>query len=166
MPDQRVTHSEPVDTPDPRGPTVTVEPGDRPGMPAHADGARADARPAVVVALGAGLTQNEAARVAGVDERTVRRWLAEPAFRADVQRARLDHADETADLLRRGHRAAARLLLGQVEDVNEDPKVRQAAAVALLRTREAVGALDELERALAALLGRLHHAARAAGGEQ
>jgi len=132
-------------------------------MTPHAGGARADCRPAAVIALGAGLVRAEAARVAGVDERTLGRWLAEPAFRAEVQRARLDHADETADLLRRGHRAAARLLLDQVEDESEDPKVRQAAAIALLRTREAVGALDELERALGALLGRLHHAARTAG---
>jgi lambda repressor-like predicted transcriptional regulator len=112
------------------------------------------ARSRVVAELAAGSTVAAAAKTAGVAERTIRRWLAEPAFKSEVDAARAQMVSDALGRLSDSATAAARALRAIVEDNQMPPGVRVSAARNILemgtRLRESV----ELEQRIAALEGR------------
>ncbi|HEU4752516.1 MAG TPA: helix-turn-helix domain-containing protein, partial [Armatimonadota bacterium] len=64
-----------------------------------------------VEALLQGATQAEAARACGAGERTLRRWLRDPAFRVALQQARCDLWTETTSRLQQAATEAVEALL-------------------------------------------------------
>lgn len=108
----------------------------------------------LAAALGAGLTYNRAAEVAGVSRATAGRRMADPSFRAQVERLRRNHVGRVevrlADLSGRALDALDDLLADR-----DSPAQRLGAARAVLdgvlRFREAA----EVEDRLAALEARL-----------
>jgi hypothetical protein len=67
-------------------------------------------------ALLAGTTRCEAARAAGVDDRTLRRWQHDPSFRMALQQARCDLWIESASLLQQANREAIQTLVEALRD--------------------------------------------------
>lgn len=122
-------------------------------MATNGRGTRGPKRPAAdglaAAALANGATRPEAARAAGLSERTIRRRLGDPDFRALVAdcRARItaDVLSGTAEL---AGRAVARL--GVLLD-DENPHVSLGAARTILTVAADFGERAELAERLAAL---------------
>ncbi len=118
---------------------------------------RSAARDVVLVAaLATGATQAEAARVAGVSERTVRRRLEETSFADRVAAERRAVATRTAariTALASGDAVA--VLRELMVDANVAPSVRLRAALGALNVAPAWRDKGELEAAVAALEARL-----------
>ena len=107
-------------------------------------------RDAAILALAAGATVREAAREAGVGERTIHRWRSEdPSFLAAVERARDELFDANFAALVGAGRDAVQTLQDLLD--TGPPPVRLGAARAILdqlcRYREVV----ELQRRVAEL---------------
>jgi hypothetical protein len=103
-------------------------------------------REAAALSLAAGQSVAAAARAVGKNERTLRRWLAEPAFLECVQEARRQLFELTLAKLAAGGAEAVDTLLVLMRD--GPPAVRLAAARTILestnRWREAVELGTEL----------------------
>ena len=110
----------------------------------------------LAVALASGLTQEQAARQAGVSERTVTRRLADPAFRQQVAEARAETVSRTAARLTAGGLAATTALLRLLSAESES--VRLGAARAILDLGTKMREAGELEERLARLEERLNGA--------
>jgi hypothetical protein len=91
---------------------------------------RSDKKQAAALALAARRTRKAVAKRVGVNERTVRRWLAEQEFRAQVQQARTQLLDRTVGRLS-GLTAKAAARLGKLLDC-DDARVVLGAAKEIL----------------------------------
>jgi hypothetical protein len=100
-----------------------------------------DKRRIVLEALLAGESQDAAARLANASRRTVVRWLAEPGFKAELERARAAAFDEAIGLLKGCAGRAVKKLLGLLESKN-DTEGRQAAKELLGFAFKSVETLD------------------------
>ena len=103
----------------------------------------------LALALAQGKTQAEAAKEAGIHERTVRRKLADPAFKALVAEHRRRMAEQAYGVLSRAASKAFRQLDALIDDHN--PKVALMAARTIGRLLVSVGSYTELADRLAAL---------------
>jgi hypothetical protein len=86
---------------------------------------------ALVAALAAGATERAAAAQAGMSERSARRRMADPAFRALVHQAQTDVLGQAVATLTGASVKAASTLLGLL-DASAPPTVRLGAARAIL----------------------------------
>ena len=85
-----------------------------------------------------------AAAVAGVAERTLRRWTGEPAFRAALSRARREAFGHAVGLTQRYAAAAVEALAAVMQDPASAPSARVTAAAVLLRFGREGLELDDL----------------------
>lgn len=88
----------------------------------------------------------EAARKAGVGERTSRRWLQEEEFLKAYQRARHECTRQTTALLQRAAGAAVQTLTALMTNVEISPSVRATAARAVLELGFHASELDLQEQ--------------------
>ena len=110
----------------------------------------------LVAALATGATQTEAARMAGMSERTVRRRLDEPAFADRVAAERRAVATRTAARITAlASRDAVAVLRELMVDANVAPSVRLRAALGALTVAPAWRDNGELEATVTALEARL-----------
>jgi hypothetical protein len=120
---------------------------------------------ALLQALACGATVENAARKAGVCERTVYRRLEDPAFCRRVQELRTEMMQRTAGMLTGAGMGSVKVLVDLQSDVAMPGGVRRRSARDILelslRFREAA----ELEQRLAAVEARLASAAPAAAEE-
>jgi hypothetical protein len=108
----------------------------------------------LVAAMACGASVEQAARKAGISERTAYRRLANPAFKARLKEAKADLLQRTCAVLTAGSLEAVKTLL-ELQKPSSPPNVRLGAAKAIvelsLRTREAV----DFEERLAAIEERV-----------
>src|SRR5271154_6870195 len=93
----------------------------------------------------------DAARVAGVAEKTLRRWMREPQFTAQYLRARREGASQAIARLQQGMGAAAITMLKLMTDVNVPAAVRLRAAEAIFSCGIKGIEVEDVEVRLAAL---------------
>jgi flagellar motility protein MotE (MotC chaperone) len=114
---------------------------------------------AAIVALARGLPKADVARDAGVDVRTIFRWLEADEFRAKVQLERSRLLERAIGRLA-DHAADAANVLGKLANDDETPPaVRVSAARALLEHAVKLRDSLELEERLAAVEARLEERA-------
>ena len=113
------------------------------------------AQQAVLLALACGATVESAARRAGVTERTVYRYLADPAFRQRVHQARAEQMERTGGALSAASLPAVKTLVDLVQDMTAPPAVRRGAARDLLEMNLRYRETTDWETRLAALEERL-----------
>ncbi len=116
---------------------------------AVAGGDRRDADEALVAAVAAGATKQEAAQLIGVGERTVYRRLDDPDFRRRVDQARAELVSRTVGKLADASTAAVTTLCALLEADSES--IRLGAARAILELGLKLRASEEFERRLSAL---------------
>src|SRR5262249_12635176 len=113
------------------------------------------ANAALLTALACGATVENAARKAGLSERTVYRRLADPAFRRRLDEVKAELVQRTAAMLGGAGMGSVKTLVDLQHDASVAAAVRRGAArdvlTMSLRFRQAV----EWERRLAALEERL-----------
>jgi hypothetical protein len=114
---------------------------------------RRSADAVLIAALVAGATHAEAAREAGVGERTVYRRLAEPAFRAELQRRRSQIVDNVLGWLVAASTEAVETLV-RLQQPGAPAAVQLSAARAILDNMQKVRESAELEARISALEGR------------
>lgn len=115
---------------------------------------REGARELASVALAAGRTAKEAATVAGVHERTLRKWLAnDPEFKRGVDQLRAEAVGSALGRLSSSMSAAADALKELIG--NECPHVRFKASKAIIETAMKLTEFAELEKRIADLEQRL-----------
>jgi hypothetical protein len=112
---------------------------------------RADAR--LLTALAAGATVRDAARRAGVSERTAHRRLADPAFRQRVTEARAEMVERALGQLADGASEAVGTLRKLLK-AKADP-VKLSAARTILEVGNKLRESVELQQRIAALEQRL-----------
>ena len=110
---------------------------------------RKNGEPALIAALAGGATVQEAARAAGVSERTVYRRLEHDTFRRQLAEARAELMARAAGALARVSTAAAATLAGLLTAASES--VRLGAARSILELAVKLRESEELERRIAAL---------------
>jgi predicted ArsR family transcriptional regulator len=102
-----------------------------------------------------GNSQIEAAAASGLSERTVRRHLADPAFKAALRAARDESVRRTSDALADGAARAVATLSALMDDATAPPAVRRTAARDLIqlshRMRDQVDVIERLEELETAL---------------
>ena len=114
-----------------------------------AGGDRRDADQALIAALAAGATKQEAARLVGVGERTVYRRLEDPRFRRRVDEARAELVNRAVGSLADASSAAVATLRALLEADSES--VRLGACRAILDLGLKLREAEELERRIRAL---------------
>ena len=129
-------------------PAAQAPGGDRQAV---AGGDRRSADDVLVAALAAGSTKQEAARLAGVGERTVYRRLDDPQFRRRIEQARAELVGQTVGRLTDASTAAVATLRALLEAENES--VRLGACRTILELGRNLRESEELERRLAVLEG-------------
>lgn len=110
---------------------------------------RHDADDLLIVALAGGKTHKDAAESAGVSVRTVRRRLADPAFKAEVQQARAALVSDAAGRLTSGMTAAVIQL--QKLLFHDDPVIQLRAAVKAIELGVRLHEVTDLEKRLSEL---------------
>jgi hypothetical protein len=103
------------------------------------------------MALACGGTVENAALKAGLSERTVYRWLADPAFRQQVAQTRAEFVQRTAAMLSGASMGAVKTLVDLQQDASVAPAVRRGAARDVLGMSLRFRENAELEPRLAAL---------------
>jgi hypothetical protein len=106
-------------------------------------GARDSADARLIVELLDGKTHEDAARVVGISSATVRRRLADPAFRAQLDAARQELVAGTVAMLAGSATRAADTLAGLLDAENES--VRFRAAQAILELVDKLGSTRDLD---------------------
>ncbi len=101
-----------------------------------------------LAALAAGCTQKQAAEAASVDERTVRRWLPEPAFHDQLRQFRSAALEEALTVLAGGATEAARRLLALATEPHPSGSVRLSACRTVLQLSHDWTVASEIERRL------------------
>ena len=96
-------------------------------------------------------TLARAAAAAGVNERTLRRWLSEPAFRSAVLAARRDAFGQAIGLTQRYAPVAVATLVKVMNDAAATASAKVAAAAVLLKFGREGMELDDLAERLDAL---------------
>src|SRR5262249_41530553 len=109
---------------------------------------------ALVMALACGATVEHAARKAGLSERSVYRRLARPAFRAQVNQARLELIQRTAGMLAGAGLGSVKTLVDLQQDSLVAAAVRRGAARDVLTLSLRFLEASQLEPRLAALEAR------------
>jgi hypothetical protein len=117
-------------------------------------------------ALACGATVENAARKAGVGERTVYRRLADAGFRRQLQELRTEMMQRTAGLLTGAGMGSVKVLVDLQTDVAMPPGVRRRSARDVLELSLKFREAAELEQRLAAVEARLAGAAPAAADEE
>jgi hypothetical protein len=117
-------------------------------------------REPVALALADGRTITDAAAAAGLNERTVRRWLDEAPFREWVRALRHERYGQAAGQAAANNAKAVQTLVAILDSPNEANRLGAAKALLTFsfqfrKEDEFAARLDELER--------LHHAHRDAG---
>ena len=92
-----------------------------------------------------------AARNAGVGERTLRRWLAQPHFQAEYRRARRELIQGAIHILLHATGTATRTLVAIMDDTAQPATARVSAARCVLQLVMQALSKDELEAELTAL---------------
>lgn len=115
-----------------------------------AGGSRANAKSAVLAALAAGLTVQEAAKQCGVGERTIYRWKRNPDFAKAVDDARTELIGRTVGRLSDSATTAVQTLR-ELLSPTQPPSVRLGAAKAVLELGVRLRESEELARRIAAL---------------
>lgn len=108
-------------------------------------------RSRVLAALLTTSNREETARMAGVSTRTVRRYLAEPAFSAAYEAALNQQVDEALNISKAGLVEASRTLRDVMGDSVASPTAKVSAARAMLDFFERLAEFREIERRLDAL---------------
>jgi len=96
-------------------------------------------------------TNGEAAKAAGIGERTLYRWLSEPLFRQALQDAENQAADMTARRLATGTRLALDVLVTILESEAAGDTLRLQAAKAWLENYHRARDDGDLDRRITAL---------------
>src|SRR5690242_3951299 len=109
-------------------------------------------------ALACGATVENAARKAGVCERTAYRRLAEPAFGRRLDQLRAEMVQRTAGMLTGAGMAAVMTLIDLQGDVSVPASVRRRSARDILEMGSRLREAAELEQRLAAVEERLARA--------
>ncbi len=122
---------------------------------------RKNADTALVTALAGGSSVQEAAKAAGVGERTVYRRLDEPAFCHQLAEARSELIGRAVGVLARVSTAAAATLAGLLKADSES--VRLGAARSILELAVKLRESEELERRIGALEEQVAVSRRAEG---
>jgi transposase len=104
---------------------------------------------ALITALAAGHSIKEAAKIAGVGERTAHRRLDDPAFKERVSEMRTEFLSEAVGRLSDATTEAAKTLRSLLESKSDS--VRLSAARSILEFAPKLRETVELERRLAAL---------------
>jgi hypothetical protein len=94
-----------------------------------AGGDRSKADPALVVALAAGLTHQQPARQAGISERTVRRRLADPAFKQRIAETRAATIEQATAQLAAARLQAVQKLVQLLGGESESTQFHAAKAI-------------------------------------
>jgi hypothetical protein len=102
-------------------------------------------------ALLQGQTAARAAAAAGVNERTLRRWTKEPAFRAALLEARREAFGQAIGLTQRYASVAAATLVKVMNDASASASAKVTAAVAVLKFGREGIELDDLAQRVEAL---------------
>lgn len=113
---------------------------------------------ALVTALAFGATVENAARKAGIGERTAYRRLSDPDFRARVDQARQEAVLRTAGMLTGAASGSVKTLVDLQQDVSVPASVRRGAARDILEIGVKYRDCAEMERRVAALEDRLSKA--------
>ena len=108
-----------------------------------------------IAALMSTATVTDAAKVAGVGERTVYAWLAEPGFDAAYRAARRDAVQQATARLQQMSGRAVVVVAQLMLDTSKPASVRLAAARTVLELAVKAVELDDLQQQLAALAERL-----------
>jgi hypothetical protein len=111
-----------------------------------------------VTALAFGATVENAARKAGIGERTAYRRLADAAFRARVDQARQEAVLRTAGMLTGAALGSVKTLVDLQQDVSVPASVRRGAARDVLEMAVKYRDSAEMEQRLAAIEDRLSKA--------
>src|SRR5271157_3773652 len=105
---------------------------------------------------------DEAARVVGVDPKTLLRWLKVPEFQAAYRQARREAYSQSIARLQQGTTAAATTLLKTMIDASTPASVRVRAAEAIFNHAAKAIEIEDIE----VRVGDLERAAEAAKGGQ
>jgi len=124
---------------------------------------RQAAKETVRNALAYGATVATAASKAGLSERTVYRWLDDPAFRQQVTQARADLVQRTAGMLMGTGPGAVKTLVDLQHDVSVPPAVRRGSARDVLAMGLGFGERVALEQRVAGLEERLEDSSAESG---
>jgi hypothetical protein len=116
---------------------------------ARRDRRRADQT--LLTALACGATVENAARKADLGERTVYRRLADPAFRAQLDRLRAEMVQRTAGMLTGAGMGSVKTLVELQQDASVPPTVRRGAARDVLQLSVKFREVADLEQRIAAL---------------
>ena len=116
------------------------------------------AEQALLMALAIGATVENAARKAGVSERTAYRHLADPAFQARVDQARRENMARTAGMLSGAALGSVKTLVDLAQDVSVPASVRRGAARDVLEMAVKYRESAEMEQRVAAIEERLSQA--------
>lgn len=108
-----------------------------------------DQKTQAVLLLARGTTTDKTGETVGVSGRTVRRWLEDPSFQADVEVARQALLQEAVRALAGAARDAVTALHGALTDAS--PGIRVRAASVLLGALPALTEHFDLERRIAAI---------------
>lgn len=106
-----------------------------------------------IIALMSSATITEAAAAAGVGERTLYTWLADPAFQSAYRAARRESVGQATARLQQLSAAAVATLEALLD--NPKPQVALAAARTILEQAIKAVELDDLQLQLAELAARL-----------
>jgi hypothetical protein len=93
----------------------------------------------------------DAARVAGVAEKTLRRWISEPEFNTEYLRARREGVTQAIARMQQARGAAGTILLKLMTDPNVPAAVRLRAAECVFNHAIKGIELEDIETRLAAL---------------
>jgi hypothetical protein len=113
---------------------------------------------ALLMALAFGATVENAARKAGIGERTAYRRLADPAFQARLNQARADMVLRTAGMLTGAGIGSVKTLVDLQQDASTPPAVRRGAARDVLELGIKYRESAELEERVAAIEDQLANA--------
>src|SRR5262249_53242907 len=106
---------------------------------------------ALLLALACGATVENAARKAGISERTAYRRLDNPAFRQQLQQVRIDLVQRTAGMLTGAGLGAVKTLVDVQQDATVPPAVRRGAARDVLELAIKYRETADLEQRVAVL---------------
>ncbi|HTU18561.1 MAG TPA: hypothetical protein VMG10_10915 [Gemmataceae bacterium] len=112
----------------------------------------------LLAALAIGATVENAARKAGISERTAYRRLADPDFQARVDQMRRENLARTAGMLSGAALGSVKTLVDLAQDVSVPASVRRGAARDVLDMAVKYRESAEMEQRLAAIEDRLSKA--------
>jgi len=108
-------------------------------------------REQAIAALLAQPTIGEAARVVGIGEETLRRWLTQDEFAAEYRKARRSLMGHAAAQLQKGSEAAVHALVEIVADPEQPAAARVSSARTILELAVHAAAGEDLDARVSAL---------------